>query len=281
MTIKKTLTLLLFFGVFTAFGQIDMPPPSPTFTVGGTVGLADVSVTYARPSAKGRTIFGDLVPYGELWRTGANASTKIKFSDDVIIEGKAVPAGEYALYSIPGKETWTFILNKDLTLWGIAGYDEAQDQIRFDVPAKEVSSHYETFTISFSDFTMNSAYLNLKWEKSKAKFKIENEVDSKIMEQIKAQVIDATPENTGTYYQAASYYFSADKDLNQALDFINKGIVEGDEKYWQVHLKAKILAKLGKNKEAEKAANQSIELAKTAGNMDYVRLNEKLIASMD
>lgn len=277
---RKALFFIMFLGATTAFAQIQMPPPSPTFTVAGTVGLADVSVTYSRPSANGRTIFGDLVPYGEIWRTGANASTKIKFSEDVMLEGNAVPAGEYGLYTIPGKETWTFILSKNLTWWGAVGYDQSEDLLRFDVPAKEVSSHYETFTISFSDFTMNSAYLNLKWEKSKAKFKIENEVESKIMAQIKAQVIDATPADKGVYYQAASYYFNTDKDLNQALDFINKGIVKGEEKYWQVHLQAKILAKLGKNKEAEKAAQQSIELAKTAGNMDYVRLNEKLIAEM-
>lgn len=267
-------------GATTAFGQIQMPAPSPTFTLSGTVGLADVSVTYSRPSANGRAIFGDLVPYDEIWRTGANASTKIKFSDEVMLEGNKVPAGEYALYTIPGKETWTFILSKNLTWWGVVGYDPAKDLLRFEVPAKEVSSHYETFTISFSDFTMNTAYLNLKWEKSKAKFKIENEVEGKIMAQIKAQVIDATPSDKGVYYQAANYYFNTDKDLNQALDFINKGIVKGEEKYWQVHLKAKILAKLGNSKEAEKAAQQSIELAKTAGNMDYVRLNEKLIAEL-
>ncbi len=273
------LTALIFLG-FNGMAQIEMPAPSPTFTVSGKIGFSEVSVTYSRPSAKGRTVFGELVPYDQIWRTGANASTKISFSEDVMLEGKLLQAGEYALYTIPGKEEWTIILSNNLELWGSMGYNNDDDALRFTVPAQSVSSHYETFTISFSDFTSNSAYLNFKWEKSKAKFKIENEVDAKVMSQIKDQVIDNTPSDAGVYFQAATYYFNTDRDMNDALQFVNASIEGGNERYWVVHLKAKILAKLGKKMEAKQAAEASMALAEEAGNPDYVRLNEKLIAEL-
>ena len=264
-----------------AFGQIKMPAPSPTFELKGTVGLTDVKVVYSRPSAKGREVAGNLIPYNEVWRTGANASTKISFSTDVKLNGNAVPAGDYALYTQFTEETATIILSKNLTWWGSVGYDSSEDQLRFEVPVKHPSSMYETFTISFSDFTMNSANLNMKWEHTKAMFKIESEVDPLVMADIKAQVIDATPENPGVYFQAAGYYYETNRDANLALNWVNKAIEGSKQKqYWVVHLQAKLLARLGKNAEAKAAAEESMELAKAGGNPDYVRLNEKLIADM-
>jgi len=263
-----------------AYGQIKIPAASPTFELNGTVGLSKVKVVYSRPSTKGRVVFGDLVPYGEVWRTGANSSTKLSFDQTVSLEGNSLEAGDYALYTIPGTDEWTIIISKNTELWGAQGYDEKDDILRFNVPAKSVSSHYESFTISFSDFTMNSAYLNMKWEKSKAKFKIEQDIDPQIMAQIKEQVIDSEPENAGVYYQAANYYFTTDKDNKMALDFINKAIEGGQDRYWIYHLKAKIQARLGMKMEAETTAKKSIEKAREAGNMDYVRLNEKLIAGL-
>lgn len=278
---KYTLLLAVLLMTFTVNAQIKMPAPSPTFELKGTVGLAEVKVVYSRPSAKGRAVAGNLIPYGEVWRTGANASTKISFSEDVKLNGNAVPAGDYALYTIFNEETATIILSKNLELWGAMGYDEKDDQVRFDVKVKHPSSHYETLTMSFSDFTMNSANFNMKWEHTKAMFKIETDVDSKVMADIKAQVIDSEPENSRIYYQAASYYTEMDKDTKQALNWINKAM-EGEEKeqYWMYHLKAKILAKMGKKKDAIATAKKSIELAKAAPNPDYVRLNEKLIKNI-
>lgn len=281
-TLKNTIAVIcLIFMSSAAYGQIKMPAASPTFELSGTIGLSKVKVVYSRPSAKGRQVFGDLVPYGEVWRTGANSSTKLSFDQTVILEGNSLEAGDYALYTIPGIDEWTIIISNNTELWGAQGYDEKDDILRFNVPAKSVSSHYESFTISFSDFTMNSAYLNMKWEKSKAKFKIEQDIDSQVMAQIKEQVIDAEPENAGVYYQAANYYFIADKDNKMALDFINKAIEGGQDRYWTYHLKAKIQARLGMKMEAETTAKKSIEKAREAGNMDYVRLNEKLIAELE
>lgn len=279
----KKYSLLIVCSLMTTFlaAQIKMPAASPTFELKGTVGLAEVKVVYSRPSAKGRTIVGNLIPYGEVWRTGANASTKISFSEDVKLNGHDLPAGEYALYTIFTEEKATIILSKNLKLWGALGYNEAEDALRFEVPVKHPSSHYETFTISFSDFTTNSANLNMKWEHTKAMFKIETEVDSKVMADIKAQVIDGEPENVGVYYQAAAYYYDTDRNSKLALKWVNKAIKGSEnEQYWVFHLKAKLLAKLGKKKEAMAAAMKSSELAASNKNLDYVRLNEQLIESL-
>ncbi len=265
---------------FTSLAQIELPPASPTFTVSGSVGLAKASVTYSRPSARERKIFGEIVPYGELWRTGANQSTRLSFDLNVIIEGHEVPAGEYALYTIPGEKTWTIIISKNTSWWGVDGYDQNADLVRFEVPAKTTSSHYETFTISFSDFTTNSAYLNLKWEKSKVKFKIENKLDSYVMSQIEDKLIKNTPTNPGDYYSGASYYYRTERDSVLALQWVNKSI-DDQPTYWKLHLKAKLLVRLNKKEEAIEAARASIKLAEGGVNPDYVRLNNKLIEALD
>ena len=266
---------------FAAEAQINMPPPSPTFELKGTIGLAEVKVVYSRPSAKGRQVAGNLIPYNEVWRTGANASTKISFSKDVRLNGNAVPAGEYALYSEFTEETATIILSKNLTWWGALGYDPADDFLRFEVPVKHPSSMYETFTISFSDFTMNSANLNMKWEHTKAMFEIESEVDKYVLADIEEQVINNTPLNPGVYFQAATYYYDTERDSQMALEWVNKAIQGSEQQqYWVVHLKAKLLARMGKNNEAKAAAEASMKLAVAGGNPDYVRLNEKLIDSL-
>lgn len=262
--------------------QIAMPAPSPTFEIKGPVGFSEVKVVYSRPSAKGRQVAGNLIPYDEVWRTGANASTKISFSEDVALNGHPVPAGEYALYTIFSEETATIILSKNLTWWGALGYDPKEDQLRFEVPVKHPSSHYETFTISFSDFTSNSANLNLKWEHTKAMFSIVSDVDGKVMKEIQAQLIDGTPKNPVSYFYGASYYYDTDRDPKLALKWIDKAI-EGspEEQYWVIHLKAKILAKNEDKAGAIATAKKSMELARAGENMDYVRLNEKLIESLN
>ncbi len=278
---KVGLLVLISFWHLGTFGQIAMPAPSPTFEIKGPVGFSEVKVVYSRPSAKGRQVAGNLIPYNEVWRTGANASTKISFSEDVKLNGNALPAGEYALYTIFTEETATIILSRNLGWWGALGYDPKEDQLRFQVPVKHPSSHYETFTISFSDFTTNSANLNLKWEHTKAMFNIESDVDSKVMKDIKTQLIDGIPENTVSYFYGASYYYDTDRDPKLALQWIDKAIDGSkEEQYWVYHVKAKILAKMGDKKSAIETAEKSMELARIGENMDYVRLNEKLIQSL-
>lgn len=279
---KKSILLSFVLLVQTALlAQIQVPPASPTFEVKGTIGLTEVHLVYSRPSARGRVVAGDLIPYGEVWRTGANASTKISFSTDVVIEGHKVPAGQYALYTIFNEQEATVILSKNLELWGSIGYSADDDQLRFNVPVKHPTSSYETLTMSFSDFTMNSANFNIKWDHTKVMFSIVSQVDELVMSQIKQQVIDNAPTNPGVYFQAAGYYFDTQKNDRMALEWVDKAIAGNEQKqYWVFHLKAKIQARLGEKSAAKATAESSIELAKAAGNPDYVRLNEKLIASL-
>jgi hypothetical protein len=216
-------------------------------------------------------------PYGELWRTGANAPTTFKFSDEVTIEGKKIPAGTYSVFSIPGQNEWTVMLNKNAKAT-TDDYSEAEDVARFTIKPKKTASTYETFTIDLSDLTANTAMINLKWEDTKISMKMETEVDSKVMAQIKEKLA-ANPDDPATNFQAAVYYMETGKDLKQALEMMNKGTAK-DPQFWQLHQKAKLQAKLKDKKGAAETANKSIELAKKAKNNDYVRMNEQLLTEL-
>ncbi len=262
-----------------ANSQIKTPAPSPTSTVKQAFGLGDLTISYSRPSAKGRTIYGDVVPFDKIWRTGANASSKITFSDDVTIEGNKLAAGEYALYTIPGKAEWTIIFHKNTKLWGTGDpgdYKEENDALRIKVKPSALTSTVETFEISVSDITMNTAVVNIAWEKTKASFKVGTDVDTKIMASIE-KTFNPKPE-AGSYFSAASYYYESGKDLAKALEWVNKATEINKDAFWMVHLKAKILKKQNNFPDAIAAANQSKEMAKKAGNDDYVAMNDKLIA---
>lgn len=274
------LFLSLLFISFSSSAQIQLPSPSPAATLSTKVGLTDITVKYNRPSVKGRVIFGDLVQYGEIWRTGANESTKITVSDDVSIGGVKVPSGTYALYTIPNKDEWTVILNKNLNLWGTGGYTEADDVARFKVKPVTLASPVETFTINIADNTTNAANIELAWENTAIKFRIETDVDTKVMSQIERVMKNPEATLVGLYYNSASYYFEANKDLNQAIIWIDKAISLNPDAFWMVHLKAKIQAKNNDKKGAIATAEQGITSAKKANNEDYVRLNEKLIAEL-
>jgi hypothetical protein len=281
MNFKSILFVLLLVGsMSSAFAQqIQMPQASPSAKIAQQVGLSNVTVDYSRPSTKGRKIFGELVPFGEVWRTGANGATLLTFSTDVIISGKNVPAGQYALYAIPNKSEWTMILSKNTKLWGAIGYDESDDLLRFNVSPNKLSRNYETMEITFADMTDTGANLSIKWETTRVDFRIETEVDEIVMAQIQELVIDTETENPGLLYAAANYYYTNKKDMKQAYAWISKS-VESDKKYWTVHIKAKIEATRGMKSEAIASAKESMTLAKEAGNPDYIALNERLIKSL-
>ncbi len=263
----------------TASAQIRTPAASPTATLTQQVGLTDVIITYSRPSVKGRAIFGGLVPYGELWRTGANASTKISFSDPVKVEGNSIPAGEYAIYTIPEQEQWTVILHKNTGYWGTGGpgYNKEEEAVRFVVKPRQLTETVNSFTIELTDMTLNTANVEIAWEKTAVKFQIEADVDAKVMADIDRQIINRDANSAGMYHQAATYYFETGKDLNQALEWATKASEASGGAFYMTHLKAKILAAQNKKKEAIAAAEESIKASKAVNNMDYVRLNEELI----
>jgi hypothetical protein len=258
---------------------IAMPAASPLATVTQKIGLTDVTVTYSRPSMKGRSVYGgDIVPFGKVWRTGANNSTTLNFSDEVTIQGNKVPAGEYALLSIPGQNEWTIILYKDTKLGGnVAQYKQENDQLRFTVKPQTNPRTVESFTINFANLKMNAADLEIMWDKTIASFTIEAEVDSKVMSQIQERVVNGKDVPAGLYAAAANYYYDNDKDMKQALDWMKKANAN-DPKFWNLHAQAKIQAKMKDYKGAVKTAEQSMAMAKEAKNEDYVRMNEKAIA---
>ncbi len=274
---KILLTFVAAAAIMTAQAQgIKTPAPSPTQTIKQDFALSSIEVNYSRPNMKGRTVFGDLAPYGKLWRTGANAATKVTFGEDVTVGGVAVKAGTYVLYTVPNKDEWEVIFNKGLGNWGIDGYKKEEDVARFKVKPVALPSSVETFTIQLGNVTPATADIQVSWEKTQINIPVVADIDAKISKSIEtAMNVDNRP-----YFQAASYYFEAGKDLKQALAWTNKAIENSPKAFWMVHLKAKILAKMGDKTAAVTAANQSIVLAKEAKNDDYVALNEKLIATL-
>jgi hypothetical protein len=255
---------------------IKTPAPSPTQTIKQDFALSSIELTYSRPSAKGRAIFGDLVPFGKLWRTGANNATKITVGEDVKIGGVAVKAGSYALYSIPDKDEWEIIINKGIANWGTNGYKTEDDVARFKVKSQKLPFTIETFTMMLSDAAPASTNVMVLWGDQMAAFPVVADIDSRIMKQIDvAMNVDGRP-----YFQAASYYFEAGKDMTKALEWANKATEAQPTAYWIMHLKAKIQAKMGDKVNAKATALKSIELAKAGKNDDYVALNEKLIATL-
>ncbi len=274
----QTLLFALMLGVSSLYAQIKVPQPSPLGTLSQTVGLVKIDVEYSRPSAKGRKVFGGLVPYGEMWRTGANASTKITFGDEVQVNYVNLPKGTYALYTIPGEKEWTIIFYKNTSFWGVPdakSFKEEDVAARFKVPAKTVTEKVETFTINIGNLTNSSAELELVWENTKVVIPIRVDTDSKVMADIKSTL--AGPK-ANDYYAAARYYYEEDKDMEQALEWVNKNLEMAGEKFWVLRLKANILAKLGLYQEAIAVANRSTELARADGNTDYPRMNEESIA---
>lgn len=254
---------------------LKVPAPSPSQTVKQAFALSDVSVDYSRPGAKGRVIFGEVVPFGKVWRTGANGSTKITFGEDVKVQGNAVPAGTYALYTIPNKDSWEVIIYKDLTLGGnVANYKKENDLVRFMVPVKTINDNVENFTINFADVTSSTMNIELNWEKTRIAFNVVADIDAKIMKTIESSVVnDGRP-----YFQAASYYYDNNKDLVKANEWADKAIAANPKAYWIIMLKAKIQAKQNNKKEAIATAEKVIAVATEEKDDSYVAQAQKLIA---
>lgn len=270
--IASLLTLMSF---SVSAQQLKVPAPSPLQTIKQAFALSDITIEYSRPGVKNRVIFGDVVPFGKTWRTGANQTTKITFGEDVKVEGNPVTAGTYGIYSVPNKDSWDIMFYKDLTLAGnVAEYKAENEVLRFKVKPSALANKVETFTINFVDVTPSTLNVELLWEQTRVAFSVVADIDSKIMKNIEANVTkDSRP-----YFQAASYYYETNKDLKQALVWADKAIEQNPKAYWVVMLKAKIQAKAKDNKAAITTAEQVIALAKEDKNDDYVKMAEKLIA---
>lgn len=282
---KKMLTLLLLVVFAAVEAQIQTPAASPAASVSTTVGLTDVKINYARPKMKGRKIFGEggdfLVPYGQLWRTGANAGTVITFSDDVTVGDKNLKKGDYLLLTIPGASEWTVILYSDPSMGGnTAAYDQSKDAVRLTAKSAKLADRVETFTVNITDISDDNTKANIEvaWENTSVKFGITVDYDSKVMKAIEA----GTRVSPNNYIAAANYYFENGKDLKKALEWITIGIETGNQNaFWNIHTKAKIQHALGDYAGALATAQQSRDKAKAApSDFGYVKLNEDLMAKI-
>lgn len=272
---KKLLCILFCLIASSAFAQgIKMPAPSPGQSIKQDFSLSSVEVKYSRPVIKGRKIFGDVVPFGKLWRTGANSPTTVTFNEDVKIAGQALKAGTYQLMTIPSQFSWEIIFNKGTN--GVFNYNPAEDILKVRVATTTLAQSVESFSIQFTNVMANKMDLVISWEKVAVSVPIETEIDAKIASSIeKAMAADNRP-----YFESASYYYETGRNLKTALEWVGKAVAANPSAYWIWHLQAKIQAKLGDKVAAKASAEKSITLAKEGKNEDYVTLNLKLIQSL-
>ncbi|MGB2704037.1 MAG: DUF2911 domain-containing protein [Chitinophagaceae bacterium] len=257
--------------------QLTTPQPSPTQTIKQNFGLSSIDLSYSRPGIKGRKIFGDLVPFGKVWRTGANNATTITFADDVTIGGTKVKAGKYGLLAIPEKKNWTLIISKQTDVTSPASYKQEEDVVRVEAKTMNMDESLETFTMQFANIKPNSCELHIMWDKTAVSLPITTDVETKVM----AQIDQLMNKDNRPYFNAAMYYMDNGKDLNQALTWFDKAVEAQPNAFWIHHQRANCLAKLGKKDEAKMAAEKSKALATEQKNDDYVKLNEKLLAELD
>lgn len=258
--------------------QIQTPAPSPAGKVMQKVGLVDFTVDYSRPGKKEREIFGNLVPFDRVWRTGANGSTKITLSDEAKLEGKTIPAGTYAIYTKPGKSQWTVMIYNDLSLGGnVARYDESKELVRFNVTPVMGSRSVESFTIDINDMTNTGATLYIMWDKVIVPVKISVDTDASVIAQIERFAENPDASLANDYHNSASYYLGLKKDLDKALTWVDKAIEIRPNAFWMIRTKSMIQAEMGNYKDAIKTAELSKKSAQAANNSDYIKLNEDAI----
>jgi hypothetical protein len=274
---KMIIALALFVASFSAEAQLRTPQSSPKTTINQVVGLTDVEITYSRPSAKGRVVFGNLIPFGKVWRTGANDNTIVSFSDDVVIDGKTLKKGKYSLYTIPKIESWDVIFYKTTDNWGNPEeWKEENVVLKTSVKPETLNKSVETFTIGVSGLDNNYAFLEMYWENSYAAVKFEVPTQQKTTANI--EKVLAGP-SAGDYFSAAQFLFQSNGDANKALAHVNKALDMTKEKpFWYNRLKSLIQAKLGDKKGAVETAKVSLAAAEIAKNQDYVKMNKDSIA---
>lgn len=268
----------LLFMSYVTEAQVKTPAPSPKSDVTQVVGLTDVHIEYSRPGAKGRAVFGDLVPFGKLWRTGANGNTIVTFSEDVKIGGKDLPKGSYALFSIPKADSWDVIFYKDTNNWGLpAEWNENKVALRTNVKSENLNRNVESLTIAVNDISNDSGSLEISWEKTLVAVKFEVPTQKTAMASIESTL--AGP-SAADYFASSQYYYQSNGDLNKALVWVNKAIEKsgGEAPFWFLRQKSLIQSKLGDKKGAIETAKLSLAGAEKANNADYTKMNKDSIA---
>ncbi len=278
---KKILTIAAAFVTMFASAQIKMPQASTTQKITQDFGMGSIELTYSRPNIKGRTVLkekSELAPLGSMWRLGANAATKIKFTDKVTIGGTELEAGTYVIYAVPGKDIWDVIFNKGVNNWGTDGYKEAEDVIHVKVKVEKAANFAESFTMQIINVAAETCELHMTWGSVQVAVPISTNIKDRVRAQVeKALAADAVQANT--YNTAANFYYEFDKDYNKALVNITKAVEGNKEAYWMVLLKARIEKALGDKVSAKASAQKCIEMA-TGKNADYVTFANELIKSL-
>ncbi len=269
-------TIVLFCA--TANAQVKMPAPSPLEFIRQDFGLGSIELSYSRPGVKGRQMIGVVEPWGTVWRTGANAATKIRFTDEVEIDGKKVDSGTYALYTIPNKDgEWRFILNKGTGNWTVNEYDKSRDVVNMKVKAGKNAQKVETLTMQFSDIKPESIVLNIKWED----FSLRIPITTNIKDRIRASIEEAMKTDKKPYWQAAQFYYEYDKNYKKALEMADAALAQQkNPPYFMVFYMAKIQKDAGDRKGALESARKALEGAKTDHNVNYVIMSEQLINAL-
>ena len=276
---KKILLLSAIFCYSFISAQIKSPQPSPTATITQKVGVSNISVEYSRPGAKEREIFGGLVSYGKMWRTGANKATKITFNENCVFGGAKVKKGSYSLFTIPGEKEWTVVLNKNTELWGVGEYDEKNQVCSIVSKAIETKDFTESFTIDFGTFQSFSAIMSLKWANTKIDIKIES-LEAKKLEKQYLELLTKGP-SASDYYNGAKFFADNTSEYEMALEWINTAIDKRPDAFWMQFHKARILKKMGNKKESISVAEEVIALAKEKkDDYGYIKRSEDLIRSM-
>jgi hypothetical protein len=276
---KKILLLSAIFCYSFISGQIKTPQPSPTATITQKVGVSNISVEYSRPGAKGREIFGGLVSYGKMWRTGANKATKITFNENCVFGGAKVKKGSYSLFTIPGEKEWKVVLNKNTELWGVGEYDEENQVCSIVAKAIDTKDFTESFTIDFGTFQSFSAIMSLKWANTKIDIKIES-LEAKKLEKQYLELLTKGP-SANDYYNGAKFFADNTSEYEMALEWINTAIKKRPDAFWMQFHKARILKKMGNNKESILVAEGVIELAREKkDDYGYIKRSEDLIKSI-
>lgn len=255
--------------ISSANAQIQIPQQSPAATVKQTIGLTDITIEYSRPSMRDRDLFTDLTPVGKVWRTGANLSTKISFSNDIELEGKRIPGGTYSLYSIPGEKEWTIILNKKVS-WGTQ-YDENEDLERITVPTIITADKKEVLEFFVTPISDMAGVIGFSWGNAKVQVNVKSLDQEKVLASIEEVMSKPDEAKPGDFWAAASYYNNLNKDLKRALQWVDVYISKTENAYWAYRVKAQIQSKLGDNESAIKSAEIAIKIATEQGNDDYVR----------
>ncbi|WP_140485244.1 DUF2911 domain-containing protein [Flavobacterium sp. GSA192] len=273
---RLLVVLFLIISHYVVEAQVKIPETSPKSVVKQVVGLTDVEIVYSRPSARGRSVLGNLVPLGKLWRTGANDNSTISFSDDVVINGKTLKKGKYALYTIPNIQSWDVLFYTETNNWGTPKeFDEAKVALKTTVNEEALIKPVETFTLAIGNLDANSATLDIAWENSFVSLKFEVPTQKKAIASIEKTLAGPTPEE---FYTAAQYYYQSNGDIEKGRTYIDKAVeLSKSVPFYYLRLKSLIQAKQGDKKGAIETAKWSISASEAAGNKEYVEMNKASI----